>query len=152
MNCASRNGSPQQIPLRQLPFANKAKPHYRYRAFRAQSSWHVERKIPYQFFTPLFCSLEEPLLSCLQYDLSHQRQGCSPVIFQSQESLNHTCEIHHWVTQNQLIDQVCLFTSSVNTKMFMLQLSYCIYSPVLNLTPCIACGTTDYIAPQSFSC
>ena len=27
MNCASRNGSPQQIPLRQLPFANEAKPH-----------------------------------------------------------------------------------------------------------------------------
>ena len=24
MNCASRNGSPQQIPLRQLPFANEA--------------------------------------------------------------------------------------------------------------------------------
>ena len=27
MNCASRNGNPQQIPLRQLPFANEAKPH-----------------------------------------------------------------------------------------------------------------------------
>ena len=47
-----------------------------------------------------------------------------------------------WVTQNQLIYQVCLFTSSVDTKMLMLQLSYCIYSPVQNLTSCIACGTS----------
>ena len=35
MNCASRNGSPQQIPLRQLPFANEAKPHSHCRAFWA---------------------------------------------------------------------------------------------------------------------
>ena len=26
MTCASHNGSPQQIPLRQLPFANEVKP------------------------------------------------------------------------------------------------------------------------------
>ena len=37
MNCASCNGSPQQIPLRQLPFANEAKPHYLCRAFWAPS-------------------------------------------------------------------------------------------------------------------
>ena len=35
MNCASCNGSPQQIPLQQLPFANEAKPHYRCKAFWA---------------------------------------------------------------------------------------------------------------------
>ena len=28
MNCASRNGSPQQIQLRQLPFPNETKPRY----------------------------------------------------------------------------------------------------------------------------
>ena len=32
---ASCIGSPQQIPLRQLPFANEAKPHYHCRAFLA---------------------------------------------------------------------------------------------------------------------
>ena len=37
MNYASCNGSPQQIPLRQLPFANEAKPHYHCRAFWAQT-------------------------------------------------------------------------------------------------------------------
>ena len=37
MNCASRNGSPQQILLRQLPFANEAKSHSRCRAFWAVS-------------------------------------------------------------------------------------------------------------------
>ena len=35
MNCTSRNGSPQQIPLWQFPFAYEAKPHYRCRAFWA---------------------------------------------------------------------------------------------------------------------
>ena len=33
MNCASRNWSPQQIPLQQLPFANEAITHYCCRAF-----------------------------------------------------------------------------------------------------------------------
>ena len=33
MNVVSRNGSPKQIPLQQLPFANKAKPHYCCRSF-----------------------------------------------------------------------------------------------------------------------
>ena len=37
MNCTSRNGSPQQIPLRQLPFANESKPHSCCRAFWAIS-------------------------------------------------------------------------------------------------------------------
>ena len=37
MNCASHNGSPQQIPLWQLPFENEAKPHYHCRAFWALS-------------------------------------------------------------------------------------------------------------------
>ena len=37
MNCASRNGSPQQIPLRQLPFANEAKPHSHCRGLWAYS-------------------------------------------------------------------------------------------------------------------
>ena len=37
MNCASCNGSPQQIPLRQFPFANEAKPRYCCRAFWAAS-------------------------------------------------------------------------------------------------------------------
>ena len=37
MNCASCNGSPQQIPLRQLPFANEAKPHSHCRGFWALS-------------------------------------------------------------------------------------------------------------------
>ena len=47
MNCANRNGSPQQIPLPQLPFANGKKHHYRCRAFWAMS-------IDYQ---PLCCKV-----------------------------------------------------------------------------------------------
>ena len=35
MNFACCNGSPQQIPLRQLPFANEAKPHSHCRGFWA---------------------------------------------------------------------------------------------------------------------
>ena len=38
MNCASLNGSPQQIPLRQLPFSNEAKPHSHCRGLWAQSN------------------------------------------------------------------------------------------------------------------
>ena len=33
MNCASRNGSAQQIPLWQLPFANEVKPRYCVRVY-----------------------------------------------------------------------------------------------------------------------
>ena len=36
MSCASLNGSPQQILLLQLPFANEPKPHYLCKAFWAQ--------------------------------------------------------------------------------------------------------------------
>ena len=35
IGCGSCNGSPQQIPLRQLPFSNVEKPHYHCRAFWA---------------------------------------------------------------------------------------------------------------------
>ena len=35
MNYANCNGSPQQIPLQQLPFANEAKPRFRCRSFWA---------------------------------------------------------------------------------------------------------------------
>ena len=38
MNCASCNRSPQQIPLRQLPFVNETKPHYYCTAFWAKST------------------------------------------------------------------------------------------------------------------
>ena len=48
MNCASRNGSPQQIPLGQLPFANEAKPHFRCRAFLAKSTMHSIRSAWYR--------------------------------------------------------------------------------------------------------
>ena len=38
MNCASLNESPQQIPLRQVPFANDAKPHFSCRGFWATTT------------------------------------------------------------------------------------------------------------------
>ena len=41
MNCASSNGSLQQILLRQLPFANEAKPHSHCREFCALSETYL---------------------------------------------------------------------------------------------------------------
>ena len=46
MNCASRNGSPQQIPLQRLPFPNDTKPCYCCRVFWA---W-FHTFIPYDVF------------------------------------------------------------------------------------------------------
>ena len=40
MNCKGRNGSPQWIPLWQLPFGNEAKPRYRCRGFWAEAYPH----------------------------------------------------------------------------------------------------------------
>ena len=43
MNYASHNGSPQEMSLRQLPFANEAKPHSHCRAFWAWSQMNSDK-------------------------------------------------------------------------------------------------------------
>ena len=43
MNCASRNGSPKQILIQQLPFANEAKSQYHCKAFWATCTSRIKR-------------------------------------------------------------------------------------------------------------
>ena len=47
MNFESCNGSPQQIPLQQLPYANEAKPYYLCREFWALSDFVITQYTPF---------------------------------------------------------------------------------------------------------
>ena len=45
MNRAGCNGSPQAIPLQQLPYANEAKPQYSCKAFLAQCVVLISKQV-----------------------------------------------------------------------------------------------------------
>ena len=51
MNHVSCNGSPQQIPLQQLPFANEAKPHYHFAEHSGLRWSQVYQKYIYLYFS-----------------------------------------------------------------------------------------------------
>ena len=69
MNYASYNRSPQQIQLRQLPFANEGKPHSHYREFWALSFFKGQHKI-----------LQEALaMFCIGSAKKRQSVSCRPL-------------------------------------------------------------------------